>query len=128
MCISYICKSKILIWKSIQISEYQYDYTEFSGECEFSNHFYDYSIYDYDSHYEYLDYDHTDKDKARCLQSCLQKSKQSVNAKGCFFQTSTGFCVFIKDGTIVGASGDAYAGTCWILHLGNMFWSMNSAK
>ena len=102
----------------IEISDYQYDYTELSGECKFSNPSADYSYYDYDYHY---DNDFADEDKVQCLKSCLQKSRQFVNAKGCFFQPSTGFCIFIKDGSIVGASGDSNAGTCWILHLGDIY-------
>jgi len=95
-----------------------------SGECEFINPSYDYSYYDYDYHY---DYDYAEEDKLQCLQSCLQNSRQSVNAIGCFFQKSTGLCIFIKDGEIVGASEDLNAGTCWILHLGNILSRMNRA-
>ena len=88
-----------------------------SGECEFVNPSYDYSYYEYDYHY---DYDNAEEDKDQCLQSCLQKSRQSMQAIGCFFQQTTGLCIFFKEGTVVGASGESDAGTCWKFHKGNM--------
>ena len=88
-----------------------------SGECEFINPPYDYSYYDYDYHY---DYDYAKEDKDECLQSCLQKSRQSMQATGCFFQQTTGLCIFLKDGKIIGASGKSDAGTCWKIQIGNM--------
>ena len=94
-----------------------------SGECELAS--YDYSYYDYDYHY---DYDFAEEDKDQCLQSCLQKSKQSMNAAGCFFQQRTGLCIFIKEGTVIGASGEPETGTCWKFHLGNMYQMLNCPK
>ena len=87
-----------------------------SGSCEFSNPYNDYSTYDYDNHY---DYDFADEDKEQCLQTCLQKSKVSPHAVGCYFQKSSGQCIFLKTGTIVGSSGSSDSDTCWKFHEGN---------
>ena len=86
------------------------------GSCEFSNPDNDYSVYDYDYHY---DYDYADEDKEQCLQTCLQKSKVSPHAVGCYFQKSYGKCIFFKTGTIVGSSGSSDSDTCWKFHEGN---------
>ena len=96
-----------------------------SGVCEFSNPSYDYSYYDYEYHY---DDDYAKEDKVQCLQSCLQKSKQSMNATGCFFQQTTGLCIFFKEGTVIGASGEPETGTCWKFHLGNIYQMLNCPK
>ena len=90
-----------------------------SGSCEFSNPDYDYYVYyDYDYHY---DYDYADEDKEQCLQTCLQKTKVFPNAVGCYFQKSSGQCIFLKTGTIVGSSGASDPNTCWKFHKGNIF-------
>ena len=87
-----------------------------SGSCEFSNPDNDYSVYDYDYHY---DYDFADEDKEQCLQTCLQKSKVFPHAVGCYLQKSSGLCIFLKTGTIVGSSGSSDSDTCWKFHEGN---------
>ena len=91
------------------------------GECEFtepSNLFWD---YDYDHHY---DYDFADEDKEQCLQSCLQKRITFDDAVGCYFQKSSGQCIFIKTGTIIGGSGDSDIGTCWYFGEGKVLYSV----
>ena len=96
-----------------------------SGECEFSHPSYDYFYYDYDLYY---DYDYAEEDKDQCLQSCLHKSKQSMKAMGCFFKQIYGHCIFLREGTVIGASGGPGAGTCWKFHLGTMFQKLNCPK
>ena len=106
---------KLLHLISTQFSGYDYTYTEIPGSCQFTNPDYDY--YSYDNEYHY-DYDFAEEDKEQCLQSCLQKSRKIDHAIGCYFWKTYGQCIFIKSGTIVGASGIADTGTCWRFHLG----------
>ena len=107
---------------SIPFLGHSYTYTEISGVCEFSNPSHDYSYYDYEYHY---DYDFAEEDKEQCLQSCLQKSKMIDYAVGCYFEKSSGQCIFLKAGTIVGASGLSDAGTCWRFDLGKIHHNMD---
>ena len=99
----------------IKFLGYSYTYTESPGSCEFSNPDYDYYHYDNEFHY---DYDYAEEDKEQCLQSCLQKSTKTDHAVGCYFWKDYGQCIFIKSGTIVGASGTSDTGTCWRFHSG----------
>ena len=91
------------------------------GTCEFFDDSYDYSYFDYD--YE-IDYDFADEDKEQCLQSCLQKRRTFDDAVGCYFQKSSGQCIFIKTGTIIGGSGDSDIGTCWYFGEGKVLYSL----
>ena len=91
------------------------------GKCEFTDDSNDYWDYDYDYHY---DYDFADEDKEQCLQSCLQKRRTFDDAVGCYFQKSSGQCIFIKTGTIIGGSGDSDIGTCWKFGEGNLLYSL----
>ena len=111
----FFSKLKLLHLISTQFSGYDYTYTEIPGSCQFTNPDYDY--YSYDNEYHY-DYDFAEEDKEQCLQSCLQKSRKIDHAIGCYFWKTYGQCIFIKSGTIVGASGIADTGTCWRFHLG----------
>ena len=97
---------------------YSYTYTEIPGSCEFSNPDYDYYNYDHEYHF---DYDYAEEDKEQCLQSCLEKSRMIDHAVGCEFSKTYGQCIFIKSGTIVGASGIADTGTCWRFHSGENY-------
>ena len=99
----------------IRFSGYSYSYTEISGACQFSNPSHDYSYYDYEYHYVY---DFAEEDKDQCLQSCLQKSEMIDHAVGCYFEKSSGQCIFLKTGTIVGASERSDASTCWRFNSG----------
>ena len=107
---------------SIPFLGHGYTYTEISGVCEFSDPSHDYSYYDYEYHY---DYDFAEEDKEQCLQSCLKKSKMIDYAVGCYFEKSSGQCIFLKAGTIVGASGLSDAGTCWRFDLGKIHHNMD---
>ena len=84
-----------------------------SGTCEFTDPFNDYDAYDYEDHY---DLDYAEEDTNQCLQSCLEKRRTFPNAVGCYFWKPYGQCIFLKTGTIVGASGDTDTGTCWKFH------------
>ena len=121
-CLLYFFESIVIAVISIQFSGYSYTYTESAGNCEFSNPDYDsdYGWTYYDNEYHY-DYDYAEEDKEQCLQSCLQKSRKIDHAVGCYFWKTYGQCIFIKSGTIVGASGIADTGTCWRFHLGKKY-------
>ena len=95
--------------------------TEMPGSCKFSNPDYDYYIYEYDYHY---DHDYADEDKEQCLRTCLQKLQMFPNAVGCYFQKSTGQCVFLKTGTILGSSGASDPDTCWKFHEGEFLYGL----
>ena len=82
------------------------------GMCKFSDPSHYYWSYDYEYLDDYDFYDYAEKDKDGCLQSCLEKRRSVDNAVGCYLET-WGRCIFIKTGTIVGASERSDASTCW---------------
>ena len=94
-----------------------------SGTCEFIDSSNDYDAYDYEDQY---DYDYAEEDTNQCLQWCLEKRRLFPNAVGCYFWKRYGQCIFLKTGTIVGASGDSDIGTCWKFHFGNLLYSLDS--
>ena len=92
-------------------------YSEKEGTCEFANPSQTIASYEYEYHYDHYDYNSDDEGKEECLQSCLEKAETTENPAGCHY--AWGECTFIKNGTIVGSSGEE-GNTCWSFQFGEI--------
>ena len=92
-------------------------YSEMEGRCEFANPSNTFESYEYEYHYDHYDYNGNDEGKEECFQSCLEKAETIENPSGCHY--AWGECTFIKNGTIVGSSGEE-GNTCWSFQFGKI--------